>query len=111
MAATVHPNAAADVVALRIRGRCWTAPATVRITVVVEPNAANRTLRVEMDGDRLFRASVLTLEGAEDKRLHEIQFAGVPSGQYSIQATVLSAHDARGTAMEHVAVVGSSSEC
>ena len=41
VAATVHPNAAADVVALRIRGRCWTAPATVRITVVVEPNAAN----------------------------------------------------------------------
>ena len=98
---------AADVVSLRVFGRYLTAPATVTITVLVEPDASNRTLRVEMDGDRMFRSSSMTLEGAAEKRVHEIRFRGVPAGQYVLLAEVLSASDVRGTARESVDVVGS----
>ena len=109
-AAAVSRDAAADVVELRVRGRYLYAPATVRIIVVVEPDTANRSLRVELDGDRMFRGSTLTLEGAAEKRLHEIQFKEVPPGRYIVLAAVHSAHDVRGTATQNVDVLGRAGE-
>jgi hypothetical protein len=106
-ATAVRTDAAADVVELRVRGRYLVAPATVRILVVVEPDAANRTLRVEMDGDLMFRASARRLEGAAEKRLHEIEFRDVPAGQYRVLAAVLSTRDVRGTAVERVDIIDS----
>jgi len=105
-AAAVRTDAGANVVELRLLNRYFTAPATVWITIVVEPDEANRTLRVEMDGERMFRASALKLEGASEKRLHEIQFKDVPAGQYRLSATVLSAVEVRGTARQNLNVVG-----
>lgn len=98
------PAAAQDVLELRIRGRYFSDPATVRIMVAVEPNADNRTLRVEADGDRLFRSSELVLEGENGKRLHTVEFKNLPAGSYTIRAAVLSAADVRGAAEEYVIV-------
>ena len=89
---------AAEIVEFRVLARFLSAPAFVRMTVAVEPHEANRTLRVEMDGEYLFRSSDVTLAGATEKRFHEIQFRAVPAGHYRLQAAVLSAHDVRGTA-------------
>src|ERR1044071_3998131 len=58
---------AGEVVEIRLRGRYFSEPATVQITIAVEPDAANRVLRVEADGDRMYRATELTLEGQTDK--------------------------------------------
>ena len=77
----------------------------MRITVVVEPDAANRALSVEMDGADMFRASALTLEGASEKRVHEIAFRDVPAGRYTVLAAVLSAHGVRATARDSVDVI------
>ena len=105
-AAAVRTDAGSSVVELRLLNRFFTAPATVFITIVVEPDEANRTLRVEMDGEPMFRSSALKLEGASEKRVHEIQFKDVPAGQYRLSATVLSAVEARGTARQNLNVVG-----
>src|SRR5690606_3402290 len=74
LAAAIVGGRAADIVEIRVSGRYFSEPATVRITVAVEPDAANRTLRIEADGDRLYRSTEVTLEGATEKRLHTIEF-------------------------------------
>ncbi len=96
--------AAQDVVEIRLRGRYFTDPATVRITVAVEPNADNRALRIEADGDRLFRSSEVILEGEDGKRIHTVEFKNLPAGSYTIRAAVLSSAQVRGAAEEFLVV-------
>ena len=96
--------AAQDVVELRIRGRYFSDPATVRITVAVEPNADNRMLRIEADGDRLFRSSEVVLEGENGQKIHTVEFKNLPAGSYTIRAAVLSSAHVRGAAEELVVV-------
>lgn len=96
---------AQDVVELRIRGRYYSDPATVRITVAVEPNADNRLLRIEADGDRLYRSSEVPLEGENGQKVYTLEFRNLPAGNYTIRAAVLSRAAVRGAA-EQFLVVG-----
>ena len=43
---------ASEVVSLRLYGNVFPAPATIPVTITVEPAAKNRMLLVEADGDR-----------------------------------------------------------
>ena len=97
--------AAQDVVEIRLRGRYFSEPATVRITVAVEPHERNRTLVIQADGDRLFRSSEMELAGENGKRLHTFEFKNLPAGYYTIRAEVHSSARVRGAA-EEMLVVG-----
>src|SRR5881227_478556 len=77
----------APIVEFRLVPHYLSAPATLRLTIVVDPNAENRTLRVEMDGDVEFRSSDVTLEGDKEKRHHEITFVNIPAGSYDLRAS------------------------
>jgi hypothetical protein len=103
------PPAAQDVVEIRLRGRFFNDPATVRITIAVQPNAENRALRIEADGDMMYRSSEVLLEGEHDKRIHTVEFKNLPAGQYTIRAAVLSTEEVRGAA-EDFLVVGDPGE-
>jgi hypothetical protein len=96
---------AQGVVEIRMRGRYLSEPATVEITIAVEPNAHNRVLRVEADGEQLFRCTEVQLQGAKEQRIHVVEFKNLPAGYYAVRAQVLSGADVRGTA-EHELVVG-----
>ena len=96
---------AKEVVAIRVRGRYYTEPATIRVTVAVEPDQSNRSLRIEADGDRLFRSSEVSLDGNNGERLHTVEFKNLPAGQYVLTAEVRSVEQIRGIARE-VLVVG-----
>ena len=98
--------AAQHVVEIRIRGRFFSEPATVRLTVAVEPSPENRTLIVEADGDRLYRSSEVALEGEHGKRLHMLEFKNLPAGEYTLRAEVLSNASVRGVAEKYVTVGG-----
>ena len=100
---------AQDVVEIRLRGRYFSEPATVRITVAVEPHERNRTLVIQADGDRLFRSSELELAGENGKRLHTFEFKNLPAGYYTIRAEVHSSAQVRGAA-EELLVVGDPGE-
>ena len=100
-------GSANDLVQIRVNGHYFAEPATVEITVAVEPDQANHTLRIEADGDRYFRSSEITLEGSSEKRLHTVEFRNLPAGSYEVRAEVLSAKDVRGTAVQDVEVMGS----
>jgi hypothetical protein len=95
---------AKDVVAIRMPGRYYSEPATVRIMIAVEPNADNRKLLVEADGESYFRSSELTLDGDKGQRLHTVEFRNLPAGEYYIRAAVLSNADVRGTAQQVLTV-------
>ncbi len=97
---------ASDVVAIQVRGHYFAEPATVQITVAVEPDTTNRMLRIEADGDRYFRASELTLAGEGDKRLHSLVFKNLPAGAYTLRAGVFSSVALRGQASEKLIVTG-----
>src|SRR5688572_9277911 len=96
---------AQDVVEIRLRGRYFNDPATVRITIAVEPNVDNRTLRIEADGDKLYRSSEVVLDGENGRRIHSVEFKNLPAGSYTIRAAVLSSAQVRGAA-EEILVVG-----
>ena len=97
---------ASDVVEIRLRGRYFVEPATVQVIVAVEPDAANRTLRIEADSQQMYRASDVTLSGADEKRLHIVQFKNLPAGEYMLRAEVMSSDSVRGMAEQPLVVTG-----
>ena len=107
MTTGARPGHAKEVVEILLRGHYFVEPATVQITVAVEPDAKNRSLRIEADGERLFRASQLSLDGATEKRIHSVEFKNLPAGNYILRAEVLGSEDVRGMAEQELVVSGS----
>src|SRR5678815_6065004 len=64
---------AKQVVEIIVRGHFFSAPATVPITIAVEPAADNRVLVVEADSDDYYRSSSIELDGDKEKRLHSVE--------------------------------------
>lgn len=104
-AAVTGPVAAVNVVTMSV-ARYFSAPATVRIVVAVEPHDGNRALRVELDGAPMFRATELALKGASSRRVYDIGFRDVPAGHYVVRATVLSTDSVRGFEIKDLEVLG-----
>ena len=98
---------AAGVVELRLHGRYFAEPATVHVTIAIEPDVQNRTLLIEADSDAMFRASEITLDGANERRIHNIEFKNLPAGNYILRAEVRSSTESRGKATQELVVTGS----
>ena len=99
-------GSAKDNVEIRLTGRFFAEPATVQMIVAIEPNADNRTLRVEADGENMFRATEVSLDGSNEKRLHTIQFKNLTAGEYVLRAQVLSTSSVRSQAEQEIMVAG-----
>jgi hypothetical protein len=101
-----YVGTAKDLIEIRLRGHYYAEPATVRITVAVEPGPENRALLVEADGDRYFRSSALVLDGENEKRLHTVEFKNLPAGSYTLRAQLRSKADVLATATQDLFVTG-----
>lgn len=101
---------AKELVEIRVRGHYFAAPATVPITVAVEPGAQNRLLVVEADSDDYFRSSAIELDGENEKRLHSVEFKSLPAGHYTLRAQVRSKSEVLGTAVGGLVVTGMTPE-
>jgi hypothetical protein len=99
-----------DNVEIRLTGRFFAEPATVQLVVAVEPDAANRTLRVEADGDNMFCATEIQLAGAREQRLHTVEFKNLAAGGYTLRAQVMSNSSVRSQAEQEIMVAGDGSE-
>jgi hypothetical protein len=97
---------AKEIVEIRIRGYYWLAPATIPITIAVEPGANNRALIVEADSDDYYRSSSIELDGENEKRLHLVEFKSLPAGDYVVRAQVKSKSQVLGTAVNELIVTG-----
>ena len=104
-AATI-PGDATEMLQIRLRGHYYAEPATVQITVAVEPAADNRALVIEADGENYFRSSALVLDGQKEKRLHNVEFKNLPAGSYTLRAQVRSSQEVLATATQDLVVTG-----
>ena len=108
---TAPGSPAKELVEITVRGHYFAAPATVPITVAVEPGSSNRRLVVEADSDDYFRSSAVELDGENEKRLHRVEFKSLPEGQYVLRARVLSKGDVvLGSATGGLVVTGAGGE-
>lgn len=70
------------------------APATLRITVKVEPQADNRMVRIIIDdGENYFRSTDLPLNGDKAVKTQQLFFPHIPPGDYDITATLYDNHN------------------
>ena len=99
-------GAASDMVEIRLRGHYYSEPATVRITVAVEPSPENRRLVIQADSEHYFRSSALMLDGEKEKRLHSVEFKSLPAGAYVLRAEVRSLDDVLAMTQENLLVTG-----
>ena len=106
VALTGSVGSAKDNVEIRLSGRFFAEPATVQLVIAVEPNSANRTLRVEADGDNMFCATEIQLAGAREQRLHTVSFKNLSAGGYTLRAQVLSNSNVRSQAEQEIMVAG-----
>jgi hypothetical protein len=97
---------AKDNVEIRLSGHFYAEPATVQMIIAVEPNAENRTLRVEADGVNMFCATEVPLAGDREQRLHTIQFKNLAAGEYTLRAQVMSNSNVRSQAEQEIMVTG-----
>src|SRR5688572_15255209 len=97
-------TAGRQVVEIRLRGHYFPEPATVRMTVAVEPHAQNRLLRIEADGDAMYRATEVELTGEADKRLHLVELRNLAAGSYVLRAEVRSSNAVLGQATQELTV-------
>lgn len=97
---------AKDNVEIRLSGHFYAEPATVQMIIAVEPNAENRTLRVEADGVNMFCATEVALAGDREQRLHTIQFKNLAAGEYTLRAQVMSNNNVRSQAEQEIMVTG-----
>ena len=100
------PGSAASVVEIKLSGAYFSEPATLQVTVTVERNDANRTLSIEADGEGMYTASEITLNGANEKRLHQVMFKSLKAGYYTLRAQVRSSTGVRGVATREIEVIG-----
>jgi len=103
-------SSAKDDVEIRISGRYFSAPATVQMIIAIEPDAQNRTLRVEADGDNMYTSTEMQLAGDREQRLHTIQFKDLAAGEYTLRAQVMSTTDVRSQDERRIMVTGGPDE-
>ena len=106
VALTGAAGSAKDDVEIRLSGRYFAEPATVQMIIAIEPDAQNRTLRVEADGDNMFCATEVQLSGDKEQRLHTVQFKNLAAGGYTLRAQVLSTSSVRSQATQEIMVTG-----
>ena len=106
VALTGTAGSAKDNVEIRLTGRFFAEPATVQLVVAVEPDAENRTLRVEADGDNMFCATEIQLAGAKEQRLHTVEFKNLSAGGYTLRAQVMSTSTVKSQAEQEIMVTG-----
>lgn len=92
---------------LRVTPQITNAPATVSITITVEPDEKNRVLMVEDDSEDYYRSSEVQLEGEKAARTHMLVFRGLPPGEHRISAIVHGTSGFRSAVSTTVAVIGS----
>lgn len=109
-ALSVPQSPAKEIVEIKVHGYYFAAPATVPMTIAVEPGEKNRVLVVEVDSDSYFRSSGVELDGEKEKRLHSLEFRSLPAGEYTLRAEVRSKTGVLGTATGGLVVTGMTPE-
>jgi hypothetical protein len=91
---------------VRMSGTVALAPAVLRSTVFVEQSPDNRILRVSVDGENYYSSSDIALEGADAPRSHQMQWYGLPAGDYQVSMELFGTAGSRAVLVRRFSVVG-----
>ena len=69
--------------------RISTAPSTIEVTVIVEPNEANRSLLISVDGGNYYASSATDVDGEYARKINTRRFKDLPEGDYTATATLI----------------------
>ena len=97
-------TSAHETLSIRCNPSVGMAPATILVTVTVEPNAANRDLTIEADSTDYFTSSVVTLDGDKAAKFQGFTLKGVPAGEYELYAWVNKDRPGASRTMTHYSV-------
>ncbi|HSK08633.1 MAG TPA: hypothetical protein VK911_03590 [Vicinamibacterales bacterium] len=100
------PANATQPVEVRVNPAVSLAPATVVLTILVEPDERNRLLTVVADSGDFYRSSEVTLEGDRASRTRRITLRNLPPGEYTIRASVTRADNSSRIAETQMVVTG-----
>jgi hypothetical protein len=79
----------------RLRIDVWpnisTAPATIRIRAIVQPNADNRALEIAADSGDFFRSSYVPISGVDAAAVTETTLKDLPGGEYDVSVGLVDA--------------------
>jgi len=92
--------------AVRVSPTKALAPADVLVCAVVERDANNRALAVEIESLDFFSSSSAELEGDSARRVNDFVFRALPAGEYEVRVTLYDAAGRpRGTISRTVSIV------
>lgn len=82
------------------------APSTIRVRVKVEPAASNRVLSIVADSGEYYRSSQIQLDGEQAPRTLDVQFPGLPGGDYVVNSILIDENGQRSaSATEAIKIV------
>jgi len=87
--AATSPLKAGERLMMRVSPNVAMAPATVVVTALAQPDAANRALQIQLDSPEYYRNSLMEMDGNKADASRTVRYEGVPGGIYEIRATLL----------------------
>ena len=67
------------------------APAMLRVRARIDPSDQNRALQIVADGENVYRASEIPLQGDQAPKIIELSFPNLPGGEYDVSAVLIDA--------------------
>jgi hypothetical protein len=82
------PLNAGEPLSMTVSSALASAPATVRVRMIIEPNSRNRALEVVADSADFYRSSLIELDGERAPQTVVVDYRGLPGGNYVISGTL-----------------------
>jgi hypothetical protein len=84
----VFGRVADDPVRITVMPTSCVTPCTVRLTVRIAPNDANRSITIAAESAEFARSSTSQLDGSEAPLVHELLLEELPPGPYDVHVSV-----------------------
>jgi hypothetical protein len=93
LAVSIGSLGAADKMTMDVSPEVSFAPGRIVVRATIEKDAANRAVQIVAESPDYYRSSTIHLEGEQAVRTTEVQFGGLPRGNYNVSARLLGQGD------------------
>jgi hypothetical protein len=93
LAMSIGPAGAADKLRMNVSPEVSFAPGRIVVRATIERDPANRAVEIVAESPEYYRSSTVHLNGDHAARTTEVQFGGLPRGNYNVSARLLGQGD------------------